>query len=278
VTRAREHRHLPFDPLPEQPHRDAARGLLAGRELREDRHPEPGDDQRADGFQFAALAGDPRLKSGGATSRERGIAGTTLVEDEGFVREFRQADAPLLCDRVGFGHEKHKGLGEKQVLIEAAPRRGELDDAKLDASALDPLRDRFRSAFKEREFHPRVLLPKGGDHGREHTGTDRGDGPDAQASPTQTHEIPHRLPGDRSPLDEGFGVDPQSLAGRGEHGLAASAMEKRRAEFAFEIADLLAERGLREVQAGGGPGEVPLPGGFEEVFELVEFHRVFQRR
>lgn len=54
-------------------------------------------------------------------------------------------------------------------------------------------------------------------------------------------------------------------------------MEKRSAEFGFEFAHLLAERGLREMQAGGGAGEIPLARGFEEVFELVKFHRYFRR-
>jgi hypothetical protein len=31
------------------------------------------------------------------------------------------------------------------------------------------------------------------------------------------------------------------------------------------------------VQAGGGAGEISLAGGFEEILELVEFHRFFQR-
>jgi hypothetical protein len=53
-------------------------------------------------------------------------------------------------------------------------------------------------------------------------------------------------------------------------------VEERRTEFALQLADLLAQRGLREVETGGGAGEVPLPGRFEEVLKLVEFHRFFR--
>jgi len=68
-------------------------------------------------------------------------------------------------------------------------------------------------------------------------------------------------------------MDPQRFPRRGEHALAAAALEKRRAQFGLQFADLFAQRRLGKVQPGGGAGEVSLPGGFEEVFELVKFHR-----
>jgi hypothetical protein len=48
--------------------------------------------------------------------------------------------------------------------------------------------------------------------------------------------------------------------------------EKRGAELGLEVLHLLAERGLRHVQALCGAGEVSLAGDFDEVAELVEFH------
>ena len=200
-----------------------------------------------------------------------------FVEDKRLVREFREADAALPGRGMRFGDEDDEGLGEENVLIEPAAGGRKLDDAKLDASAFDPLGDGFRGAFEEGEFDERMLFPKSRDGGGQHAGADGRDGSDGQPTAAEAHEILHCLPCGGGTIEQSLSVEAQRFACGGEHGLAAPTVEKRCAEFAFKIADLLAERGLCEVQVRGGAREVSLAGGFEEIFELVEFHRVFRR-
>jgi len=54
-------------------------------------------------------------------------------------------------------------------------------------------------------------------------------------------------------------------------------VEQAGAQRGLELAHLFAQGGLREVQPGRGAGEAPLAGGFEEIFQLVEFHRFIRR-
>jgi hypothetical protein len=60
---------------------------------------------------------------------------------------------------------------------------------------------------------------------------------------------------------------------RGERHAARDALEERRAELALEVADLPAERRLRDVQAPGGAPEVPLLRDGREIAEVPELHR-----
>src|SRR4051812_19756490 len=103
MTGATEHRHLALDRLSAQPHCHATGRGMARREFRENGDAEPGRDQRTDGFQFAALAGNTRLETGRTAGRESGIARAALVKDERILGEFLKAELALLRRRVPFG-------------------------------------------------------------------------------------------------------------------------------------------------------------------------------
>src|SRR5262249_10327707 len=62
-------------------------------------------------------------------------------------------------------------------------------------------------------------------------------------------------------------------AGVGQAAPAVRAIEQADAELVLERADLLAERRLRHVQAGGRAREVQLLGDGDEVAEVAELHR-----
>jgi hypothetical protein len=66
------------------------------------------------------------------------------------------------------------------------------------------------------------------------------------------------------------------LAGWGEVDVAAVALKQRDSELGFEAADLLAERGLRDVQSLGRAAKMELLGDCDEVLdepEVEAFHR-----
>ena len=72
-------------------------------------------------------------------------------------------------------------------------------------------------------------------------------------------------------------MHPQGLARRRQGRLTSASIEQTGAQLGFKLAHLLAQGGLRQIQLGRGPGEAPLAGGFEEVFQLIEVHRFFRR-
>ena len=72
---------------------------------------------------------------------------------------------------------------------------------------------------------------------------------------------PHPL-GDRQQLTR---VVEEPLAAHGEGDMPAVAHEQRAAELALELADLLGERRLADVEPRGGAAEVQLVGDRDEV-------------
>jgi hypothetical protein len=80
----------------------------------------------------------------------------------------------------------------------------------------------------------------------------------------------HRLLGRR---ERPLGVRQEGLAGLRELQAAASAHEQRDAELGLEAADLVRQARLRHVQRFGGRREGAVPGGGQEVGELLQCHR-----
>ncbi len=64
----------------------------------------------------------------------------------------------------------------------------------------------------------------------------------------------------------------EDASGFGEADAAAEAVEELGAQVFLELQDLLGERGLRDVAALGGAGEVTGVGDGADVTELVDFH------
>ena len=61
----------------------------------------------------------------------------------------------------------------------------------------------------------------------------------------------------------------EPFAGRGRFHAARLALEQRRCEFGFEIGDVVAQRGLRDVGLVGRPRQVALLVDGDEIAELA---------
>jgi len=64
----------------------------------------------------------------------------------------------------------------------------------------------------------------------------------------------------------------EGAAGIGQRDVMPAPIEQRHANLCLELADLLAQRGLRRVQTAGGAREVQLVGDSDEVFQVAELH------
>jgi hypothetical protein len=82
-----------------------------------------------------------------------------------------------------------------------------------------------------------------------------------------------RLPAVLDLRERGARVGQQGLAGRGQRDRAPVPVEQPFTELGLQALDLLADRGLSDVEPFGGPGEVRLVDDREEVGELPEFHK-----
>ena len=68
-------------------------------------------------------------------------------------------------------------------------------------------------------------------------------------------------------------VADEVLAGFGQHDALADAVEQRAADLLLELADLVRQRRLRDVNALGGAGEAQALGERREIAEVAELHR-----
>ena len=68
------------------------------------------------------------------------------------------------------------------------------------------------------------------------------------------------------------GARDEQVAGLRHRDLARRALDERHAELGLEAADLLRQRRLRDVLAGGSAGEMALVGERDEVAQLAEIH------
>src|SRR5262249_1003198 len=101
-------------------------------------------------------------------------------------------------------------------------------------------------------------------------GVDQADG---EAAGEQTAERRHRLAAALGRLQRGPRVRQQGLAGRCQRNPAPAADEQVLAQLAFQPADLLADRRLRDRDPLGRAREVALLGDGHEVAELPQLHR-----
>ena len=73
-------------------------------------------------------------------------------------------------------------------------------------------------------------------------------------------------------VEDDLGAGEQFGAGAGQGDLAGGAGEQRRAQFALQAADQVAERRRGDVQPLGGPTEAQFGGDCHERFELAQLH------
>jgi hypothetical protein len=69
-----------------------------------------------------------------------------------------------------------------------------------------------------------------------------------------------------------FRLAQEGAAGIGQRHVVTAPIEESDAHLDLELANLLAERGLRRVQPGGGAREVQLFGDRQEVPQMPQFH------
>ncbi len=81
-----------------------------------------------------------------------------------------------------------------------------------------------------------------------------------------------RLPGTRLKGEHLPGIREEPVAGLGEPYHSGGAGEQLRSQLVFQSAELLAHRGLHDVQPLGGTAEVELLRHGEEVAQLANFH------
>jgi putative acetyltransferase len=192
------------------------------------------------------------------------------VVDEGLVAKGCGGDGALPGARMVGGEDDNEGLGDEGGDGEAVGGVAVAEDAGVEGAVLEALNDLGGEGFVEVEMDARVRPAIGaedGGQGAEHGGADEADVERAELAAADgagfvevALDVAEGAPG---------AVEKGSARG-GEADGARGAEEERRAEYLFELADLLRERGLGEVEAQGGASEVKLFGDGYEVAEVAK--------
>ena len=161
-------------------------------------------------------------------------------------------------------------MGEGQVAVQ---REGRPHEGRVER-ALAQLRDQgFAVALGQRHFHIRVALPVLADQ-LGHDGIERGAFGEAQRQ--LAHLAARRAPGGLQrrvgALQDVLGAGQEGASGIVQPHAAALAVEQRRANLCFQLADLLRQRRLRHAQLLGGLREVLGFGGGDEIAQMPQFH------
>ena len=101
-----------------------------------------------------------------------------------------------------------------------------------------------------------------------------GDKADAEPPAPRLRHPPGDGPHAGGAVQDLHGLLEQHAPRVGQAGGAAAAFDQDDAQLGLQLLDLPAERGLRDAQPGGGPGEAALLGYGDEAAEVAEFQAI----
>ena len=185
-----------------------------------------------------AAAGRTGERMGGGNGEDDGVVGNGMVGERGEMRRMMKDESEVQL------------AGAEQFALDGG---GVLDELELDGGE-------FFAEAAEGAGEDRVI--NRGIHES-----------DAEAAGAAGGGVAGALGGGGVGAEERAGVVEKGATGGGEADAAWEAFEEGRAEFGLEFADLFAEGGLDDREAGGGAAEVFVFGGGDEVAEVSEFHR-----
>jgi hypothetical protein len=149
------------------------------------------------------------------------------------------------------------------------------DDGQVDLAIPHALLHRARVRDSQGHADPGVLRAKAGDPRGQHVRSGRGAGADHERSAREAVQLRDRLlPGGEGGHHPG-GVVLEDASRFGQRDGAAVPDEEPDAQLVLQLAHVLGERGLRQVDALGGPAEAPGVGDGQEDLELADRHRSF---
>jgi hypothetical protein len=200
-------------------------------------------------------------------------AGAAWIEDEWLVAQGGEGDAFLLSAGMACGKNRDVGFGVNggaDQTVDVVGGAAVAEKTGVETAVLQAFEDFGSEGFMKVKTHAGVggaILTEDGGQGGEHGRADEADVEGADFSAANAAGLFDVA----MDIAEGaLGAFEEVLAGGGEADGARGAVEERVAKDLFELADLLGERRLGEVETLGGTAEVQLFGDGDEVAEVAE--------
>ena len=156
--------------------------------------------------------------------------------------------------------------------VQPLGRSGEADDDGVEPLVADRLDELVRGTRLEHDLDVRRLGGELLERARDAGGKRVRHVADAELRTRRGVRVARRALRDLGLVQDPTGLDEQRGAGRGEGDAAVGAVEQPHAQLCLELADLLADGGLRHVQALGGAAEVQLLRDRDEVPQVSQLH------
>lgn len=166
------------------------------------------------------------------------------------------------------GHDGHERLGHQGHGHGAGLVVGVADDGHVEGAGGEAFHQVAGEALDQVHIHEGEAGAEFADAAQGFEGQDRGDEAQVQGALAALADA-----GDLGQVafgvaEQGGGALAQHGSGGGEGDCARGAVEQPRAEQGFQALDLLGERGLGDVQAGGGAAEVQFVGDGQEIAQV----------
>jgi hypothetical protein len=198
------------------------------------------------------------------------------IEHDRLVDQFGDGDlapaGPAMVRRQGDGHRLFIERFPDQIgMVETRP-----DEADMDAPVQQRRLLLERQHFVQQHLHARMLGMKPAQGRRQQQVHGRAD--IADADPADLAAPDPTRPGDGLLQlgDQGRRLGLEKLAGLGQAQRPAAAFQQLQAQLVLQLADLLAQRRLGDMQAQGGAAEIQLLGHRQEVAEMTQLHQTFR--
>ena len=252
----------------------ATAGSFVDGHFGDDRNTHAGADHAEQTAELAAFENNLRLKAGTVAGGDGGVAEAVAIaeEEEGFGAEVFESEGAARGEFVFFGEGGEEPLGEQRKGFEFVAANGKRKNGDVDGAGAEPL-EKYRGDFlDDREMNLGKFARKRGEKRREKVRRDGGNHADTDGAAEGIFLLDDIAAGGFEFTKDGAGAGKESFANIREADRAAEPVEEAGAEFVFEFADLLGERGLSDVGLFSGAAEGAGFGDGAEIAELVEFH------
>jgi len=253
----------------------AAAGIFLDGHLGNDGNAHSCADHAEDAAELAALKNDLWMEASAVTGGHGGVAKAVAVaqKKERLLAKILEGERTAARERVSPGKRGKEAFGEEREGFELVAADGQRQNGHVDGAGAQAIEQHRRDFFDDGELRLRELAREGSELRRKKVGSDRGDHADAQRSGDGVFALDDVAPGGFEFAEDGAGAWKKGLAEIGEANRTPEAIEQARAQFVFQLEDLLGERRLRDVRLLGGAAEGAGFGDAAEIAELVKFHR-----
>src|SRR5229473_3475817 len=173
---------------------------------------------------------------------------------------------------VFLGERGKEPLGQQGNSFEFMATQGKRQDGDVDGAGSETAEKDWRDLLDDSESNLREFAREGSEVWREEVRGDGGNHADGVGTSDELFTFDDVTLGGFQFAKDGVGSREKRLAQLGKPNGAAEAVEEARAEFGFQLEDLLGKRRLGNVRLFRGAAERTGFGHCAEVTKLVEFH------